>query len=481
MRWDEPTNRDATARIQTLEKELNAKNAESAEYRFHLERMNATAWWRLAKGLEKLITMPFRLRRKDDSSTLSGITTKTSSSVLGREWILIVCHEASRTGAPILAWNMARLLIKNYNVVVLLMRGGAIRPAFESVASAVISLPDDWRGTNSQAEALVSAVISTYAPKYAIANSAATRSLVPPLERHGVRTIALVHEFACDMWPPGSLSELYDHASSVVFPAKLVADNSLEYYPSLEKKGFSVLAQGSSDLPARQVGESCLEHGAFAEAVRLSEDEDSFLVVGMGTVCYRKGTEFFIQCAQMVLSISPKRKVKFIWVGRPVDGYEPHYPMYLREHIRRAGLEDVVIALDECEDLDPIFEKAGAFFLSSRLDPLPNVSIDAATRGVPVVCFHGASGIAEILESDPSTKDLVVPYLDTFHAAKLIAEMANKPALRESFSRAIRALANSTFDMERYVEKIDRIASNSRDERGECGVPSTPANFIPRN
>jgi len=45
-----------------------------------------------------------------------------SKSILkeDRETVLVIAHEASRTGAPILAWNLVKRLKIQYNVVVLL-------------------------------------------------------------------------------------------------------------------------------------------------------------------------------------------------------------------------------------------------------------------------------------------------------------------------------------------------------------------------
>ena len=50
----------------------------------------------------------------------------------------MIAHEASRTGAPILGYNIVKRLRAQYNVVTLLLGGGDIFPAFEDVSSAVI-------------------------------------------------------------------------------------------------------------------------------------------------------------------------------------------------------------------------------------------------------------------------------------------------------------------------------------------------------
>jgi glycosyltransferase involved in cell wall biosynthesis len=56
-----------------------------------------------------------------------------------------------------------------------------------------------------------------------------------------------------------------------------------------------------------------------------------------------------------------------------------------------------------------VYKRADLFFLSSRLDPLPNVAIDAAMHGMPVIFSDQASVCAEIVNTSPATRELVVP------------------------------------------------------------------------
>ena len=50
---------------------------------------------------------------------------------------MIVSHEASRTGAPILALNLADKLSKKYNIVNLILGGGELREDFRSAGVAL--------------------------------------------------------------------------------------------------------------------------------------------------------------------------------------------------------------------------------------------------------------------------------------------------------------------------------------------------------
>ena len=46
--------------------------------------------------------------------------------------------------------------------------------------------------------------------------------------------------------------------------------------------------------------------------------------------------------------------------------------------------------------------------MTSRLDPLPNVAIDALSEGTPVHCFDKASGIAYLLSNNSFLTDYLI-------------------------------------------------------------------------
>ena len=379
-----------------------------------------------------------------------------------RKAILIIAHEASRTGAPILAWNLVRELNKRYNIIVLLKHGGVLLPAFEGDAAVVICLPDNYPADNGIIYGLIKDIVAKYSPVYAIANSVETRYFVPSLERLGVPVIALVHEFSSYTRPRHTLLHLYTTASEIIFSARLVAEDSLKDYPQLAGRDFKILPQGPSQVPTRQSSDDSAPLDVIRETIRPPGHEDAFVVVGMGAIQIRKGVEFFVQCAAIVRRLSANRKFRFIWIGSS-DYSDPLYLDFLNEQIARSRLGDSLVLVGECDNLSPIFDTADIFLLSSRLDPLPNVSLDAALKGVPVVCFHDASGMAEFLESDTTTAGLVVPYLDTAAAAKVISDLADDSERRAATSRAIRARAEAAFNMPGYVNTIDRLGMQSAD------------------
>jgi glycosyltransferase involved in cell wall biosynthesis len=123
---------------------------------------------------------------------------------------------------------------------------------------------------------------------------------------------------------------------------------------------------------------------------------------------------------------------------------------------------------------------ADFFMLASRLDPMPNVTIDAAHRGIPVICFNEASGMADVLKSDPITAGCVVDYLDAAMAADAILSLGRDRDALRSVAAATQRLATEVFDMTRYVDALDRLGSNAATSPASgqtpAPLPAYPAN-----
>lgn len=381
-----------------------------------------------------------------------------------RPTIIMVVHEATRTGAPVLAWNLISRLSARFNVVTLLMKGGPIEAELDDVSAALVKLPNDL-SSNDSAVRLLRNIVSVFAPKYAIANSVATRDVAVMLEELDVPVIALVHEFSSDFHPPGPLHGLYLRASKLVFSARIVAAASERDYFVLRTREYVISPQGPSKLPKLGRGQDVIESGSRRKALQRF-DPDLFVVVGMGTVTYRKGVDTFISVAAALRRKHASRKFKFIWVGH-VYPFDALYKTYLRQQILRSGLEGHVILMDEVTDLGPLYRRADAFLLASRLDPLPNVAIDAALRGVPIVCFENASGMAEILADSKDTRDLVVPYLDAGAAAHVILRMLEDGKYLSAMSRSIKVKAKTIFRMSRYVDTLRGLGQRCLEEKAQ--------------
>jgi glycosyltransferase involved in cell wall biosynthesis len=379
------------------------------------------------------------------------------------ETVLVVAHEATRTGAPILAYNIAKRLREKYNVVSLLLESGPIVSAFESVSNAVVGPLRRQDGTPLEAEYLVRRLNQTFRISYVIANSIDTRIVMKPFVCACVPVVALVHEFASYLPTKGEMGRQLEWASDTVFSAERVAASARADYPNLDNGRIHVLPQGPPELPpAPERKEIEQERKSLRAAMRPPGSENDFVVLGCGTIYPRKGVDLFVSCATAIAAQAPQRRIRFVWIGQrlPDDLDKGYFPKLLRQ-IERAGLGNTVTIVHEVADLEPAYETADAFFLSSRLDPLPNVAIDTALRGLPIICFQDCSGIADILLTDTTAREGVVPSLDADAAAAAILRLAADDTMRKQAGAACGALAERTFDMARYIAQLDDIGQNA--------------------
>lgn len=392
----------------------------------------------------------------------------------GKPTVLLLLHEANYTGAPILGWNLLRELKLTRNVVVVLRRGGALEPALAASATAVVGpLPPHVADNPAELARFAARLKKTYEPRYVLANSTETRLFGTALRDQGVPLIALVHEFASNA-PPYAFSDFYKACDAIVFPAEVVRQSSLKSYDYglIAQRNTVVLPQGPSAIPRIAAGHRHVTAGATGEPLAnlqqvLSEPEPPFTVVGLGAVDLRKGVDLFIAAATTLKVRHPDLRFRFIWVGDRVHPLPHAYYSLLDEQVSRAGLEEHLVLAGAVDDLEPLYAAADAYLLSSRLDPLPNVGIDAALRGVPVVCFREATGFAELLELDPATAWLVAPYMDTAAVADSLAILMRDPARRDAARVAVRAMARRRFNMVRYTAELDALGSRAAMRRSE--------------
>ena len=374
--------------------------------------------------------------------------------------VLMIFHEASRTGAPVLGWNLARLLARKATIVSLMMRGGELENDFVAVAGSSIG-PLTWEDWHSaDASRLARRIVKEFKPLYAIANSIETNIMVPALAAYGVPSVALVHEFAAYTRPLAKMRNVFDWATHVVFPSQIVAQSSYDAFPGLEKRpGLHIMAQGPNDAPRASGRVAVADHAGdeLLASMRPKGDEKAFVVLGAGLVQIRKGVDLFVSAATAAKRLRPDIRFRFVWIG---DGYDPeqdnNYSSYLAYQIAHSGLEDSFVILNAVPNLEGAYSTADAFFISSRLDPQPNVGIDAVTRGIPTVCFEGACGTAEILGADSATRRLVAPHLDSYTAALILCDLAEDPDRTSALRAELARVGRAAFDMEAYAEQVDK-------------------------
>src|SRR5262249_47751845 len=109
-------------------------------------------------------------------------------------------------------------------------------------------------------------------------------------------------------------------------------------------------------------------------------------------------------------------------------------------------------------DLSAAYATADVFLLSSRLDPLPNVTIDAMHEALPVICFEKGNGLADILSEHGLSDACVACGMDTEDMAAKVIALAASEDMRNRIGKQSKSVAESLFNMSSYIARIEEFA-----------------------
>ena len=110
--------------------------------------------------------------------------------------------------------------------------------------------------------------------------------------------------------------------------------------------------------------------------------------------------------------------------------------------------------LGSAEDIPTILRCFDLFLLTSRLEGLPNVLIEAQAAGVPVVTTP-AGGAVEAL--DGGHTGLIAPDHSAESVAATCLQLLNNAEMRRRMSRAASDFARRTFSLERMLQETLRL------------------------
>lgn len=144
-----------------------------------------------------------------------------------------------------------------------------------------------------------------------------------------------------------------------------------------------------------------------ATTIKKQQENQKFIVAGVGTTEWRKGTDLFIQTAVLLFAKQPNATIEFWWKGAN-EGIDLERYRY---EIKKVGLSEKIMFLPNTENIEQFFASMNLFILPSREDPYPLVVLEAANYNVPCICFDNAGGSPEFVKDFNS--GVCVPYLDT--------------------------------------------------------------------
>ncbi|MCI5150817.1 MAG: glycosyltransferase [Candidatus Electrothrix sp. MAN1_4] len=363
-----------------------------------------------------------------------------------RKRILFVCHCATRTGAPLILLNFLNWVKQHRSHLsfeILLKDGGPLEKEFKKITTVY-----RWRKNMWLVDFLDQHGLWGKKKHYILHKLGYLRYIMPqdrllPVLKKNKYDLVFINSFAnCNIIPelaknlkcpficraPELKMIVEDYCglecvqSSLPYLSHFIAvsDTVKNYFVD----GLGISDKNISKIPGffRPYKKEFYEKGLLKK--QLDIPEDAFVVCGCGTINWRKGTDIFIQIASKLKCNTPLEKLFFIWIGGDLDR---SYTKEIFHDVEKLGLGNIVKFVGIQKNPQDYFAISDLFAMTSREDPFPLVAMEAASLGLPIICFDNAVGSTEFI-NDQTGK--VVSYLDSEAFGKAILSfLHNREAL----------------------------------------------------
>ncbi len=342
---------------------------------------------------------------------------------------LFISHDDFRAGAPIVLLRLLSWLKSETSVeceVLLRDCYNDLRPEFESLARV-----STWQ-VDGLGEAAMTAHRDALLRRWGrsefdliYSNTITNGAVLEALSVLGIPVITHVHELG--FWirhrlGPLGVEQVTRRTNRYIAASEAVRANLIQDVGVPESCVDVVYQFVPSVFPHVSDGERS------ALRKRLGIPHDAFVIGGCGTMDWRKGPDLFVQIAATVARRS-LAGIHFVWLGGNLHGLEM---AQLRHDVQRAGVGAMIHFVGTVEKPWAYLALFDVLALTSREDPFPLANLEAASLGVPIVCFAQSGGSPEFVEPDCG---YVVPYLDLEAMTARLLELHADPDLRLAMGR----------------------------------------------
>lgn len=356
--------------------------------------------------------------------------------------VLIATHDCHPHGAQFLILETARKLKElGFRVAILALDGGRLFPDFSAIGDAL--------NVREAGEVKLHQFLSRQRAlgfRDAITSTVVCGPLVPDLKQHGFDVLSLIHEL------PGVIRSMKQEANAdtiarladkVVFPADMVWKKFCEIAPVDEAKAV-IRPQGLLRTnPYKHRRQEARDYVLQKHGL----PQDARIVLSIGFLDERKGPDLLVEAAAEV--VRHCGDAFFIWVGH-VDGAMDGK---IRRRVSELGLDRRIIFTGFDKQPLAYYAAASVYALTSREDPFPNVVLESAEVGLPVVAFQGASGAGDFILQQGGR--LARQFDTTEYARHLLALLDSEPQVPE---QGVAPLRQYALDLLHHLNGFPRVS-----------------------
>lgn len=339
--------------------------------------------------------------------------------------ILLINHEESLTGAPILFLNLCKMLKDEFELILLSKQQGLMHEKFVQTFDRIVYTYTDENFKINDEKSL----IARLKPDLVYANTIITHKHAVAAKSLGIPTIYHIHEPPSTFYLNLSQRELWNfNMSADLFIAcsEYVYKHLIRFMGCLPSQVKLVYEFVPVDEIIRLSKQN--EQGIFKKTLEKKRNEK--IVMMVGTANKRKGIDIFIK-AYNLLQKKYKQHFKFIWAG-------PYNKMALSVRYKEiTKLDNNFNFLGPQENPYQFLKNADIFVLPSREDPFPLVVLEAMALEKPIIAFKKSGGVAEALSDS---------------CGMLLNKISH------------RSLAKAIFTLSKDEKLMDRLIENAREK-----------------
>ena len=348
--------------------------------------------------------------------------------------ILFIGHDAGYTGAPIILSMLVEWMSRNsdFETHVLLKADGPLRPVYEAASKTCTCFSSEpaqpgnrylqrllmlLNGQRKLSERQLKAIYPPGSIDVIFSNTITNGEVLSALSYLDCPVLCRVAELEHWIRRAGrrNLDRVRRSTDRYIAVSQAVRMNLIERH-GIPQERIEVI-HGFVRQPAD-----------VTPALRRTLDlpREALIVGGCGDEWWRKGKDLFLLVAIEVLGNWTGLPLHFVWLGGRSETEEARR---FQRDVENAELEGRVHSIPTVSNPLDYITDFDVFLMTSREDPYPIASLEAASLGKPIICFADAGGTPEFVEGDAG---FVVPYLDVAAMAEKVGRLAGDAKLRTS-------------------------------------------------
>lgn len=364
--------------------------------------------------------------------------------------VLFISHNATRSGAPIFFLNLITWLKENKAVVpyILLVDGGALELPFRTLGPTWVW--QDFHGKANIKERIAGKISRKL--KGSLYHERILRTIkkeqIELIYANTIVATKLASKFKAVLHIPSLL-----HLHEMSFSAS-------HYYPEFIQEKYikqfnSYIAITSSVQKFLTTSLNVKEKDIFIippffeinnrEFIKTKENQ--FVIGCSGLANWRKGIDLLPTLIAHLYYNSMLEGLKFVWVG-PIEEDVKEKIYY---ELSLIDCEQFLVFTGAVLDPENYYSTFDVMCLLSREDPFPLACLEAASLGIPLICFENTGGMADFIKNGES--GFVVPFLNFQKLAEKITYFRINKEEREEFGRAA-AIEASRYTIDNIADQI---------------------------